>query len=497
MEIAQTGYYRIRDDVALRSWPLIDYAYYTRDERDAHGLSGEEFDLITRCDGAHELPGSKLLGSLLRRGLIEPCPQGKAPCDWSRPKRYGNMYMPMVNFMITGRCNYNCLHCFNAADNAPLTSEWSFDEACELIAQARDCGVRAWLLTGGEPMAHRRFLDIVAEIHRNGMMVADINTNGHYITPELLSELRSMGCRPTMKISFDGVGFHDWMRQRKGAETRTLSAMRLCVEHRLDVMAQVNLNRRNRPSMETTLDVLEEAGVRRTRIIRTTEAPRWEKAAGDACMTFSEYYDECLSIARNYTSRNHEMELDFWQFLLILPTRREFAIEAIKNCGARGFRYTLSRCTSNRSMVAITSNGDVVPCMQMSGWMESRGMRLANVHETPLSEVLTRGRYLDAVRENLYEFCVCNKKCAACPHFRRCAGGCPALGLVFAGEARGLDGEDLSKCLFFNGSWEDEIVAALDGWKNLTPQRNESQERPAIRLQSDSAVYNCETNGAS
>ena len=349
----------------------------------------------------------------------------------------------------------------------------------------------------GEPMAHRRFLDIVAEIHRNGMMVADINTNGHYITPELLSELRSMGCRPTMKISFDGVGFHDWMRQRKGAETRTLSAMRLCVEHRLDVMAQVNLNRRNRPSMETTLDVLEEAGVRRTRIIRTTEAPRWEKAAGDACMTFSEYYDECLSIARNYTSRNHEMELDFWQFLLILPTRREFAIEAIKNCGARGFRYTLSRCTSNRSMIAITSNGDVVPCMQMSGWMESRGMRLANVHETPLSEVLTRGRYLDAVRENLYEFCVRNKKCAACPHFRRCAGGCPALGLVFAGEARGLDGEDLSKCLFFNGPWEDEIVAALDGWKNLTPQRNESQERPAIRLQSDSAVYNCETNGAS
>ena len=124
-------------------------------------------------------------------------------------------------------------------------------------------------------------------------------------------------------------------------------------------------------------------------------------------------------------------------------------------------------------------------------------MRLANVHETPLSEVLTRGRYLDAVRENLYEFCVCNKKCAACPHFRRCAGGCPALGLVFAGEARGLDGEDLSKCLFFNGPWEDEIVFALDGWKNLTPQRNESQERPAIRLQSDSAVYNYETNGPS
>lgn len=469
METARAGYYRISDDVALRSWPLIDHAYYTRDARDARGLTGEEFDLLMRCDGACELPSSELLGSLLQRGLIQPCLRGKAPSAWSRHKAYGNAYMPMVNFMVTGKCNYNCLHCFNAADNAPLTSEWGFDQACELIAQARDCGVRAWLLTGGEPMAYSRFLDIVAEIHRNGMMVADINTNGHFITQELLDELRSVGCTPTMKISFDGVGFHDWMRQHEGAESRTLSAMRLCAENGLSVMAQVNLNRRNRPSMKATLDVLEEAGVSRTRIIRTTEAPRWEQAAGDACMTFAEYYDECLSITRSYASRDHAMELDFWQFLLLLPARREFAVEAVKNCGARGFRYTLSRCTSNRSMVAITSSGDVVPCMQMSGWMESRGMRLANVHETPLSEVLTSGRYLDAVRENLYEFCAANKKCAACPHFRRCAGGCPALGLLLTDGERGLNGEDLSKCLFFDGPWEEEIVAALDGWRNLTP----------------------------
>ena len=109
--------------------------------------------------------------------------------------------------------------------------------------------------------------------------------------------------------------------------------------------------------------------------------------------------------------------------------------------------------------------------MQMSGWMEAHGMRLANVRETPLSEVLTQGSYPDAVRENLYGFCAANEKCASCLHFRRCAGGCPALGLVFAGEARGLDGEDLSNRLFFDGPWEGEIVAALDGWKNLTLER--------------------------
>ena len=471
METAQTGYYRIRNEVALRSWPRIPHAYYTRDTLHARALTDEEFALLERCDGEHDLPASKLLDDLLRRGLVEPCQRGTSLSSWSQFRAYGNAYVPMVNFMVTGRCNYNCLHCFNAADNAPLTSEWSFDDARDLIAQARDCGVRAWLLTGGEPMAHPRFLDIVAEIHRNGMMVSDINTNGHYITQGLLDELHSIGCEPTMKISFDGIGYHDWMRQRDGAETRTLEAMRLCVRHGLDVLAQVNLNRRNRPSMEATLDALEEAGVSSARIIRTTEAPRWGRAAGDACMAFPEYYDECLSIARWYVARERRMELDFWQFLLLVPARRKFFIQAVKDCGARGFRYTLSRCTSNRSMVAITSRGDVVPCMQMSGWMEAHGMKLANVHDTPLAEVLTQGRYLDVVRENLYGLCAANKKCAACPHFRRCAGGCPALGLLLTDGARGFDGEDLAKCLFFDGPWEDEIVAALDGWHKLTPPR--------------------------
>lgn len=472
MGSAQTGFYRVKDDIALRSWPRIPRAYYTRGARWANGLSREEFELLMSCDGDHELAGSELLDNLLGRGLIEPCPRGKAPSAWSQFKEYGNEYVPMINFMVTGKCNYNCLHCFNAADNAPLTSEWGFDEACELITQARDCGISAWLITGGEPMAHRRFLDIVREIHCNGMAVVDINTNGHYITGELLDELRAIGCEPTMKISFDGVGFHDWMRQRDGAEARALGAMRLCVEHGLDVMAQVNMNWRNRSSMEATLELLEKAGVTSTRVIRTTEVPRWEQASGGACMAFPEYYDECLSIARWYASRDHEMELDFWQFLLLMPASREFFVEAVKDCGARGFRYTLSRCTSNRSMVAIAANGDVVPCMQMSGLMEARGISFENVRETPLAEVLTESRYLDVVRKNLYGFCADNPKCSSCPHLHRCAGGCPALGLLLAGEAKGFDGEDLSKCLFFDGPWEDEIAEALDGWTNLTSTRS-------------------------
>ena len=33
-----------------------------------------------------------------------------------------------------------------------------------------------------------------------------------------MDEFRTLGCSPEVKISFDGVGTHDWMRKHPGAE---------------------------------------------------------------------------------------------------------------------------------------------------------------------------------------------------------------------------------------------------------------------------------------
>ena len=119
-----------------------------------------------------------------------------------------------MNWMITGRCNYNCLHCFNAVDNAPLASEFTLEEGERLIEQAAECGINAFTVTGGEPMCHRHFFDFVESIHRHGMFVEELNTNGFYVNQEALDRLKAIGCDPLMKISFDGLGHHDWLRNR-------------------------------------------------------------------------------------------------------------------------------------------------------------------------------------------------------------------------------------------------------------------------------------------
>ena len=57
-------------------------------------------------------------------------------------------------------------------------TEWSFEDICGLLDQARNCGITSFQITGGEPMAHRRFLDILREIYRRDMDVFAISTNG-------------------------------------------------------------------------------------------------------------------------------------------------------------------------------------------------------------------------------------------------------------------------------------------------------------------------------
>ena len=79
------------------------------------------------------------------------------------------------------------------------------------------------------------------------------------------------------------------------------------------------MNRRNCDSMHETAEMLDAMGVNEMRIIRTTEAPRWLRNAGDACLTFEEYYDKALLLWKEYAAEDHVMALTVWQFGTLYP----------------------------------------------------------------------------------------------------------------------------------------------------------------------------------
>ena len=369
-----------------------------------------------------------------------------------------------MNIMITGKCNYNCLHCFNAADNAPLMTEWSFGELTDLLEQAKNCGIQSFTITGGEPMIHKRFMDFVREIYRRDMFIEELNTNGYFITQRILDEFKEIGCKPMIKISFDGIGCHDWMRGSKGAEERTLAAMQLCINNGFRVMSQTQVHRRNLHTLFPTLEKLNSMGVAVTRLIRTSEAPRWNENAPDSCLGIEEYYSEMLDLAEKYKASGMKMELIIWQFMKLFPQNGSYQLEPVR-CPDGEYKATDPRCKCIRGLIGVTSEKDVVPCLQMSGYFKEHGIRLANLGESSLKEILSGSDYLTEVCFNLHKFRKANEKCDKCGYFRWCAGGCPAFGWLFSGEKLGTD---LSKCLFFENGWYEKCVNALEGWHNLT-----------------------------
>ena len=458
-------YYLLNPHFGLRSWWRAPYAYYIKGHRDPQRLTKEEYEFLCRCDGQTELEDGPLAQSLLLRNWIRPCEAGEGGLTPWQNMVCDNRLFPAMNWMITGKCNYNCLHCFNAADNSPLMSEFSLAEAEKLMDEARDCGINAFTITGGEPMCHKHFFEILEGIYKRDMFVEELNTNGFYITQAALDRMKAMGCDPLIKISFDGIGYHDWLRNRKGAEEDALRAIRLCVENGFRVKAQTNVHRWNLSSMLPTARMLDGMGVYEMRIIRTTEVPRWNENARGATLELEEYYDGMLTFIREYAAEDHQMRVDIWQVAMLFPNVRSYRARPVE-CARGEYRDSLPVCRGNRGMVAIAANGNVFPCMQMSGYYEARNDILGNVKKMGLRPLLQYGPYLAEVCTTAGQLKQANAACAGCQWFPYCVGGCRAIALTLTGDKLGVDP---AKCIFFGKGYYGKLKEALPGWDDLAP----------------------------
>lgn len=158
-------------------------------------------------------------------------------------------------------------------------------------------------------MLHKRFPELVRAVYERDMYVGEIVTNGAFLNREILSELASYGKKPLFKVSFDGFGYHDWMRNYPGAEKQTIKAFELLAEEGFPILVNSQINRRNKDSFPQTISYSDALGVQTLRFIRTTEAPRWVLNAGDAALSCEEYYDVMLDVLRDYHFEPRHMAL--------------------------------------------------------------------------------------------------------------------------------------------------------------------------------------------
>ena len=212
--------------------------------------------------------------------------------------------------------------------------------------------------------------------------------------------------------------------------------------------------------MMDTAKLLDKMGVSEMRIIRTTEAPRWEKNAPQSSLTIEEYYEKMLDFARILQKSDIKMDIDIWQFLRIYPAHKFYNLVPIA-CDKDEFNLRIPMCKGNRGMIAVSSKGEVVPCLQMSGYFLEKGISLGNLFKTPLKELVKDSPYLNLAMAPLFKQIIENDKCGNCKYYKACTGGCPALGLLYSKDVNFYH-EDITKCIFFENGWYDKVVNTLN-----------------------------------
>lgn len=457
--------YTLKSKYALRSYIQLPHMCIIKRSYNTVILTKKEWDFLLKCDGVQDIQlteeEQKWWNNSRVRVMVK---EDAGPIDdWQKPIAYDNYFFTMVEWRITDRCNYNCLHCYNAADESANSAMWDLEDAYGFLDQARDCGVQAIILSGGEPMMHPHFLDIYKAVYERGMYVSEILTNGYYLTQEILDEILKYGYKPLFKVSFDGFGYHDWMRDCVGAEKTAIKAFELLAKNGFPILVNSQINNKNKDTFKKSIDYFDSLGVGTLRFIRTTEVPRWMIKAGDSSISYEEYFDFMLEVAKEYSLKERNMNMILWEFAFLFKDKK-FKMFCTR-CRQDDYRDTIYACPTVRKQICISANGNIYPCSQQSGGLDSRGIKLGNVHETKFSQLLKEGPYIDLVTMNAGDIKANNSKCGSCEHFKQCIGGCRALGM-WHGKTF-YDG-DPAMCMMYEKDYESQLQDVLPGWTNVS-----------------------------
>lgn len=169
---------------------------------------------------------------------------------------------PIVVWNITRTCNLRCVHCYSDSMAMKYPGELSWEQMQDVVGDLAAYKIPSMLLSGGEPLIHPRFFDLVDLASQAGLKLT-ISTNGTLITAEKAALLKAANVA-YVGISLDGIGaIHDQFRGKEGAFDAAVRGFRNCHEVGQKTGLRLTLTRHNVENIEQILDFIEEQEIQR------------------------------------------------------------------------------------------------------------------------------------------------------------------------------------------------------------------------------------------
>lgn len=137
-----------------------------------------------------------------------------------------------LTIAITGACNLHCAHCWVDAGPSSSAAWVATDNIQQIIEEFAALGGAAVRLTGGEPLLHPDWLELLRLVDRAGLQVM-LQTNGMLFCADNLQALQDLKlAQLNIQISLDGAtaATHDLVRG-EGAFEQALQGVQRLVKY--------------------------------------------------------------------------------------------------------------------------------------------------------------------------------------------------------------------------------------------------------------------------
>ena len=456
-------FYKLKPNYALRGWEGMSGVLLKRPANQIQKLTLEQFQVLTLCDGETMLPSGLMnealentLQQCIAKDWVESC---EKPCPIETNqyyKYYKNRFVQSILWSVTGKCNFRCRHCYVEGPYGGL-GELSTQEALDLIDQMAECGVLRVEITGGEPFLRHDFWHLIDRLCAHQIVVDQVYTNGWLLNDKVLDEFEKRGMKPHMQISFDGVGWHDWMRGVAGAEKAALRAFQQLQERGYEANAAMCIHKGNLHTIPDTVNELKKVGVKYLNVFGIDATDLWNSRNEGNALGLREYVEGMIPYIFWYYQMGCPIEHLSLGGVIELYRDRPYQINISRY---NGTEETLERylCGTARWTSYITSEGRLLPCMPMAASPQQNKFPI--VQKIGLQKGLSDSYYMQFVNKRIKDLLAVNQECATCEYCYKCGGGCRAAAL--AGGEHNLMGCDREKCMLHKNGYEERIRQAAE-----------------------------------
>ena len=425
-------------------------------------ISEAELFFLTLCDGKTDdmllarFPGmGKIMTRALENGWIRRAEAGEQLSTLQAYREIATPEIMRVMLIVTGLCNASCRHCF-VTDHQHTREDLTTEEMLEVLRKLADASVSNVTLTGGEPLMRKDLSVLLEEMQKLNMRIIQLDSNGFLLDDREIDLFRQYGMRPTIQISFDGLGHHDWMRRVDGAEKMAVAAMETCRRNDIPFVLSMCIHKGNVDLIADTVKLAAETGAAAIRLAPVADVGGFTQEKGISPLSADETYRAYMDLLPVLLKEKPDIDVEMRTFLHInagkagdceIRTNNHFCNDPEKD----------RLCTSIDSSLCISSDGRVLPCFMVPGtFLEEECLKLT---EHSLEECLNNPIYQRFRQITTGDVLEQNQKCKECEYLPYCGCGCRGNSVA---AHNGLYGIDNSRCDFFRHGWNEKLKAFLE-----------------------------------